>query len=127
MKIEGILNQRNMTEKAKANESVTYYDKLNHENDIAQFNKINRLYGKNPLISEIHLKINPVTESVIDIEAVGRYGHVIKRSFMNIQTAVESSKYLEYLNDMYKESDLKKSEKDVFIIINNGSGQKIHL
>ena len=127
MKIEGILNQRNAIEKAKANESVSYYDKLHHENDVSQFNKVNRLYGKNPLVSEIHLKINSATESIIDVEAINSLGQVIKRSFMNIQTAVESSKYIKYLNDMYKESELEKSEKNVFIIPNNGSGQKIQL
>ena len=127
MKIESILNQRNTEERAKATESSTYYDKLNHENDIAQFNKINRLYGKNPLVTEIHLKINPATESVVDVEAINGLGQVMKRSFMNIQTAVESSKYIEYLNDMYRESELEKSEKNVFILPNDGSGQKIQL
>lgn len=127
IKIEGILNHRNSVERSKANESVSYYDKLNHENDVSQFNKVNRLYGKNPLVSEIHLKVNPATESIVDVDAVDSFGQVIKRSFMNIQAAIESSKYFEYLNDMYKESDLNKSDKTVFIIPNDGSGKKIKL
>lgn len=128
LKIEGILNQRNnMLKNSKATESITYYDNLSHENDITQFNKINRLYGKNPLVSEIHLKINPATESIIDVNAVDNFGQTIKKSFMNIQSAVESSSYLEYLNNLYKESDLNKTDKNVFIVPNDGSGRKIKL
>jgi hypothetical protein len=129
-RIENVLNEKMITEKAKAEESAksTYYGDLQKSNDIAQFNKISNLFSRNPLVSEIRLKVNPNNiGSIIDVDAANEAGQVIKSSFMNMQVAVESSKYFEYLDNAFKQSKLADVEKRICIIVNDGTGKKITL
>ena len=129
-RIETVLNEKMLAEKAKAEESATstYYGNLQKENDIAQFNKISNLFSRNPLVSEIRLKVNPNNMgSIIDVDAANEAGQVIKSSFMNMQVAVESSKYFEYLDGAFKQSKLADADKRICIIVNDGTGKKITL
>ena len=129
-KIESVLNEKAVMEKQKAQESATstYFGNLQRTNDISQFNKIGNLFSKNPLVSEIRLKVNPNNiGSIIDVDVSNEAGQVIKSSFMNMQAVVESAKYLEYLNNTFKESKLADTTKRVCIYMNDGTGKKILL
>ena len=129
-RIETVLNEKAVMTREKAIESstTTYYGELQKQNDIAQFNKISNLFSRNPLVSEIRLKVNPNhMQSIIDVDVANESGQVIKSSFMNMQVAVESSKYLDYLNETFKKSKLADTSKCVCIVMNDGSGKKIIL
>lgn len=131
-RIESILNERTRMEEERATESAitaeSYYGKLQRENDIAQFNKITNLFAKNPLVKEIRLRVDPKNaRSVVDIEAANEAGQVIRSSFMNMQVAVESSRYCDYLAETFKESKLADTDKHVCIVYSDGTGKRISL
>lgn len=127
-RIDEVLHAREASMKAKANESLSYYDTLYREGDIAQFNKINNMFGKNPNVKEIRLSVNPDNpSSIVDVTCANESGQVINSSFMQIRYAVESSQYLDYLKDRYEHSYLKESQKPVVMVFNDGSGKRIEL
>lgn len=127
-RINEVLHARESSMRAKANESFSYYDNLYREGDIAQFNKINNMFGKNPNVKEIRLNVNPDNpSSIVDVTCANESGQVINSSFMRISYAVESSQYLDYLKDRYDNSKLKESEKPVVMVFNDGSGRRIEL
>ena len=124
--IENVLAERSTQE--PTSESVSYFTTIAKEGDIAQFNKISSLFGKNPNVSEIHLRVDTDSiGSVVDVECANESGNIIKRSFMEIQAAVESSSYVEYLKSAYEKSKLHDTEKPVYIISKDGKGTKIQL
>lgn len=124
--IENVLAERSTQE--PTSESVSYFTTIAKEGDIAQFNKISSLFGKNPNVSEIHLRVDTDSiGSVVDVECANESGNIVKRSFMEIQAAVESSSYVEYLKSAYEKSKLHDTEKPVYIISKDGKGTKIQL
>ena len=127
-KINEVLHARESAMRAKANEAFSYYDTLYREGDIAQFNKINNMFGSNPNINEIRLNVNPANpSSIVDVTCANESGQVINSSFMHIKYAVESSQYLDYLKDRYDHSSLKESGKPVVMVFNDGTGKRIVL
>ena len=126
--ISSILHERDNEIKEKAKATESYYDKFNKSNDLAQFNKVGHLFGKNPNVSEIRLKISPNRiQSVIDVDAANESGQVIKSTFMNMQYACEDYKYIDYLKESFKNSGLSNCDKNVCLLINDGTGRKINL
>ena len=127
--IKTILNNRNDMMKNASESSTNYYKSLDVKHDIAQFNKINNLFSKNPNVSEIRLNIaspDNIT-SIIDVVCVNESGVTVKSSFMDMRAAVESSQYINYLKDSFNNSNLASTTKKVSIKINDGRGQKIML
>ena len=125
--IENILSTRSKEGKPTT-ESSSYYENLAKESDIAQFNKLSSLFGKNPNVSEIHLKVDTnKIGSVVDVECANESGTIVKRSFMEISAAVESDSYVDYLKTAYEGSKLHDTEKPVYIICKDGKGTKIQL
>ena len=126
--INDVLNARNVERKAMESTTDGYYDKINRSHDLSQFNKINNLFGKNPLVKEIRLQMNPDgVDSIIDVACANESGQIIKSSFINMQYACESSNYLDYIKDTFKQSNLAECDKDVSIILKDGKGTKINL
>lgn len=126
--INNVLHQRDADNKAKAMATESYYDKYNKSNDLAQFNKLGHLFGKNPNVKEIRLKINPNSiQSIVDVDAANESGQVIKSTFMNMQYACEDSKYIDYLKESFNNSKLADFDKHVCLVINDGTGRKIGL
>lgn len=126
--IKSILNIRHIELKDREKATESYYDKFNKQNDISQFNKISNMYEKNPMISEIRLKISPnEIASIIDVDCANESGQVIRNSFMDMQYACENTNYINYLKDSFKNSKLANSNKYVCILINDGTGRKISL
>jgi len=126
--MENVLHEKDRLNKEKALATEGFYDNLDRSRDIAQFNKISNMYGVNPLVSEIILKVNPNTiSSVIDVECANESHHIIKKSFINISTACEASEYLNYLTELYQRSKLSNCGKKASILINDGKGTKIPL
>ena len=126
--ITTVLHKRDLEMKNNSMATESYYDNYNRSNDLAQFNKVGHLFGKNPNVSEIRLKINPdKIQSVIDVEAANEAGQVIKSTFMNMQYACEDSKYIDYLKESFDKSGLSDCEKRVCLLINDGTGRKINL
>ena len=126
--ITGILQQRESDAKkaSSATESLTTIRQKS--NDLAQFNRINNLFGKNPMIKEIILKVNPnMVASVIDVKCVTESGQILKESYMNMEYACESSAYIPYLKDTFAKSKMANTDKRVNVIVNDGRGQKIAL
>lgn len=126
--INNVLHSRDMEIKEKATATESYYDGYNRSSDLAQFNKIGHLFGKNPNVREIRLKINPDRiQSIIDVDAANESGQVIKSTFMNMQYACEDSKYIDYLKESFANSGLSNCDKHVCLLINDGTGRKIGL
>ena len=126
--IEGILSQRAKDHQALSEASESFQTQREKEHDLAQFNRINSLFKGNPKISDIKLCINPnQMQSIVDVQCANESGQVIRSSYMNIEYACESDRYLAYLDDMYKKSNLSKSNKNVFIKIMDGKGTMIKL
>ena len=125
--ISSILGERNK-ELNQSPAEEGYFDNYKKRSDLAQFNKIGNLFGKDPNVKDIRLKINPngIT-SIIDVECANESGQIVKRSFMNMQYACESDKYIDYLKTTYENSKLKESNKPVAIFANDGTGRKISL
>lgn len=126
--IEGILSQRAKDHQALSEASESFQTQREKEHDLAQFNRINSLFKGNPKISDIKLCINPnQMQSIVDVQCANESGQIIRSSYMNIEYACESDQYLAYLDDMYKKSNLSKSNKNVFIKIMDGKGTMIKL
>ena len=125
--IESVINQRMLSEEAKANVTESFNDMRIASNDVAQFNKISNLYGKNPMVNEIILNVNPDMLSVIDVQCANESHSVVKTSFMNIECACESFVYLDYLKDTFAKSKLYDCPKSVSIVVKDGTGRKINL
>lgn len=125
--IKNILTQRNAD--MKANESATepYFIQRKKIEDSSQCDKIYTLYGKNPIIDEIQFKITPGMESVIDVLGINKGGSTVKKSFINIEYACESKKYLDYIVDRIKSSKLNGCDKHLAIIVNDGNSSKISI
>ena len=121
--INDILNQRVLDSHNIAEES--FNTKRQKSADVAQFDRINGMYGKNKLIDGIILKVNPEMPSIIDVECVTEGGNTIKRSYMNMQYACEASKYTDYLQEAFQKSNMKDTDKKVTIYINDGRGKRI--
>lgn len=130
-RINGVLNDRNIALKdSQAIESAlqsNQYTLMRRKADVAQYNKIHKLYSKNPNISEIRLNLTPGFESVINVDALDASGQVLRQSFMNMENAVESSRFVGYMKELYQESDMTNTEKRVSILIKDGTGKKINL
>lgn len=126
--ITDVLNVRDADNKAKAAVVEGYYENLNRSRDIAQMNKISNLFGKNPNVKEIRLKVDPNRiSSVIDVECANESMQVIKSSFINIEYACESNVYLDYIASVYNNSKLATVDKPVYLVVNDGTGRKIEL
>lgn len=124
-KISEILHQRNIDAKAKTSATESFNSKRQKSNDIAQFNRINSMFGSNPLINEIILKVNPDNyASIIDVQCANESGQIIKTSYMNMEYVCEASQYSTYLKDTFDKSNLSSTEKKVSVIINDGKGIK---
>ena len=127
-RIQTVLNNRSDEMKNASESTSGFYDNFNTRHDIAQMNKINNLFSKNPNVSEIRLNVNPnQIASIIDVTCANESGQIIKSSFMNMQAAVESSQYINYIEEIYGKSELSNSDKKVSIMINDGKGKKIVL
>jgi hypothetical protein len=126
--ISEILHQRDADQKAASAATESFYSKRQKINDLAQFNRIGSMFGKNPLISEIQLRVNPDTiSSIIDVHCANESGAIVRNSYMNMEYACEESMYLPYLKDTFEKSNLKGIDKHVSIIMNDGKGTKIAL
>ena len=124
--ITEVLSVRDEDNKKVATEG--YFDNYNRSHDISQMNKIGSLFGHNPNVSEIRLKVNEGNlQSVIDVECANESHQIIKKSFINLQYACESDHFIDYIKDTYKASKLSSMDKNVCIIVNDGKGQKIAL
>lgn len=123
-KIGEILSERNRLMNQPATES--YYDARNRLSAVAQFNKISTMVGRNPLVSEIHIKINDEIGSIA-VEGLDARNVICKQSFMDISVALEGSAYDEYLAGVYNDSNLSKDKKPVYLIHMDGRGKKIPL
>ena len=123
-----LFNRDNQQKKNAIPAKESYYTTLDESKDIAEFNKISNLYGKNPLVSEIRLKVNPngIT-SIVDVACANESGQEIKKSFMNISKACESSEFIDYLTELYQRSKLSDTQKKTMIYINDGKGTKMAL
>ena len=123
-----LFNRDNQQKKNAIPAKESYYTTLDESKDIAEFNKISSLYGKNPLVSEIRLKVNPngIT-SIVDVACANESGQEIKKSFMNISKACESSEFIDYLTELYQRSKLSDTQKKTMIYINDGKGTKMAL
>lgn len=119
-----IIDQRAIT-KTVATES--YYDKRNKSEVIAGFNHVNSVMGQHPHVSEIILKVDPNIPSYIAVEGLNAQHIACKKSHIYVNAAVESSQYIQYLTDAYKESELSGTKKDIFIQELDGRGKKIPL
>jgi len=95
------------------------FDKLNKQSDIAQLNKINRLYCKesNVNVSEVRFNINDKADKVIDITAHDAFGKVVSESFVDLRYNFKDNK--EYLREIAKESDLSKTSKNIYFYHKN--------
>lgn len=124
-KISEILHQRSVDAKAKTSAMESFNSKRQKSNDIAQFNRINSMFGSNPLVSEIVLKVNPNNyASIIDVQCANEAGQIVKTSYMNMEYACEASQYPKYLKETFDNSKLSSTEKKVSVIINDGKGIK---
>jgi len=122
--IESVLDQRVIDARGSvADES--FNTRRQKGADIAQFNRIEGMFGKNELISSINLRVDPNVSSVINVECATEGGNIIRRSFMNMQYACESSKYIDYLKDAFNNSKMKDTKKKVSITVNDGRGKRI--
>lgn len=119
-----IIDQRTGT-KTVATES--YYDKRNKSEVIAGFNHVNSVMGQHPHVSEIVLKVDPNIPSFIAVEGLNAQHIACKKSHIYVNAAVESSQYVQYLADAYRESNLSSTKKNVFIQELDGRGNKIAL
>lgn len=115
--IAEVLNERNIEMKRNASATESYADGFKHKNDIAQFNRISDLFGKDPNVSEIRLEVDPNgISSAINVTCANEAHQCIKKSFMHIEKACESNQYMDYLAGLYKESKLGDSGKTVVIV-----------
>jgi hypothetical protein len=97
-KITDILNQRNLDLKAARVATESYNTKRQKSSDLAQFNRIGSMFGKNPQVSEIQLRINPnMVSSIIDVKCANESGNIIRESYMDMSYACEEDVYLPYL------------------------------
>ena len=106
----------------------SHYENIDLTGDIAEFNKISNLYGRNPNVSEIRLKINPSgITSFVDVTCANESGQEIKKSFMHISKACESDNFIGYLTELFQRSKMCGIDKKTSIFINDGKGTKIEL
>lgn len=126
--ITQVLHARNMEIKDRAAATEGYYDTVDHKNDVAQFNRINYMFGKDPNIKSIRLEVDPDgISSAINVCCVNESNNVIRRSFINMRTTCEQSDYAKYISDLYKESKLSECDKPVTLMPKDGTGQMITL
>lgn len=113
---------------ADENEESSYYDKLKRSADIAQLNKVDNLFSKNPNVQEIALHVDPTSVStVINVSALNSAWQVIGSTYITISTKVDSNKVSDYIKNIFPESNLSKSPKTIAIHFVDGSGRKIKL
>lgn len=106
----------------------SYYENINLHSDIAEFNKISNLYGRNPNVAEIRLKVDPAgITSFVNVSCANESGQEIKKSFMNISKACESHEFVGYLTELFQRSKMCGIGKKASIYINDGKGTKIGL
>lgn len=126
--ISEILHQRTIDQKATSAATESFNTKRQKSNDLAQFNRIRSMFVNNPQINEIQLKVDPdQMSSIIDVKCVNEAGCTIAESYMNMEYACESSKYLGYLKDTFEKSKMAGIGKHVAIILKDGKGTKISL
>lgn len=126
--ISDILHQRALDQKAMSTATESFNTKRQKSNDLAQFNRIRSMFMNNPQINEIQLKVNPdQMSSIIDVHCVNEAGCAVAESYMNMEYACESSKYLEYLKNTFKNSKMNEINKHISIILKDGKGTKIPL
>lgn len=126
--ISNILESRNLENKKKEMATESFYEQRIRSNDIAQFNKISSMFGKDTRIDSIKLKVNPDNmNSIIDVECATESGKILKNSFINMQYACESSQYIDYLKETYERSNLSSSGKNVSLYFTDGTGRQISL
>ena len=123
--ISDVLNERNLEMKKKASATESFTDGFYHKSDIAQFNRIGSLFGKDPNVSEIRLEVDPHgISSAINVTCANESHQCIKKSFMHIEKACEQTEYVDYLASLYKESKLSDSDKTVVIVPTDGFGKR---
>ena len=95
------------------------FDKNNKQTDIAQLNKIHRLYCKksNNQVSEVRFNINDKSDKLIDVTAHDITGKIVSESFVDLRYDFKDNKA--YLREIAKESDLSKTNKSVCLYMRN--------
>jgi len=125
IKISKIIAKYQTTEKE---DDDSYYGKLKKENDIAQLNKIDMLFSKNPNVHEILLMVDPKsTTPVINVSAVDKIKKVVGSSYIILSNKLEPNKMIDYIKRIFGESKLGASPKVVSIYMADGSAKKIQL
>lgn len=105
----------------------SYYEQRNRSQLIADFNRVNTICGKNPNVSEIHLKINPDVPSCIAVEGLNAMHAVCKESYIAVEASIDQEGYGEYLRSVYQESKLSSCGKPVYLVEADGRGKKVAL
>ena len=95
---------------------------------IAQFNKINSLFSKNPNVSKICLQFNPAEEAAtISVLCKNAADSIVNESFIDVTYKPVFGDYLDFVKESYNASNLKNSPKKVDIYLTDGSGKLVEL
>lgn len=114
-------------EAANTVHTPSQWDLQKKELTIAQFNKLNNIYGSNPNVRKIVLKYNPAMESSMDIDCKDGRGSVIDSGFIEVNYSPVFGSFVDFVKEAYGASNLVKSSKKVDIYYTDGSSKLIEL
>lgn len=121
--------------KSKLDSAVNYkptapnsFDMKHKDRTVAQFNKIQSLFGNNPSVSKICLQVNPAEESsVIQVLCRDASNEIVNESFIDVDYVPVFGKYMDFVKESFTDSKLKDSSKNVGIYLTDGSAKMINL
>ena len=103
-----------------------YYASLERDNDIAQFDKIHRIFKAKPNVDEIRFLLDmDGMSSIIAVEAYNKAGQKTGQSFVKISQACEQSELIDKLRNAYQDSKLSSGTKTCTMVLNDGRSTKM--